>query len=136
MILWIFGHFPIQNTPKSRFPCKMSNLKEYTRDEVAKHNTEHSSWIIIDSFVYNITSFAGMHPGGELVIREYAGKDATEDFYGLHRHEVIQKYSPKLLIGKIASEKPKVLVQDGGKLSVVPYGESSYFTGFRSAYFK
>lgn len=111
-------------------------MKEYTREEVAAHNSgDKSAWIIIDGLVYNITSFAAMHPGGEKILLGVAGKDATEEFYALHRHEVLQKYAPKLLVGKIAGESQKVSVQDGGSLSLVPYGESSYFQGFRSPYF-
>jgi cytochrome b involved in lipid metabolism len=52
-------------------------MRTFTRDEVAKNSTEASAWIIIDSSVYDITKFASLHPGGELLILEYAGKDAT-----------------------------------------------------------
>jgi hypothetical protein len=134
-------------------------LKEFTREEVATKTSESASWIIIDGLIYNISTFAAMHPGGEKLLRHYAGKDATglslfmtkadlysnkntwpfclllEEFYGLHRHEVLKKYS-RLLVGKVKGETPKAIIQDGGKLSVVPYGESSYFIGFRSPYYK
>lgn len=49
----------------------------YTREQVAQNNSESKAWIIIDSAVYDITKFAAMHPGGELLLLEYAGKDAT-----------------------------------------------------------
>jgi cytochrome b involved in lipid metabolism len=39
--------------------------KVFTREEVAKNNTDKSAFIIIDSIVYDITRFASMHPGGE-----------------------------------------------------------------------
>jgi predicted heme/steroid binding protein len=35
-------------------------MKEFTRDEISKNNTEKSAWIIIDSFVFDITKFAGI----------------------------------------------------------------------------
>lgn len=33
----------------------------FTREEVAKHNTPESSWIIVGNYVYDITKFADMH---------------------------------------------------------------------------
>jgi cytochrome b involved in lipid metabolism len=47
----------------------------YTRQQVAEHNSDKSAWIIIDTVVYDITKFASLHPGGELLLLEYAGKD-------------------------------------------------------------
>ena len=55
----------------------MPELKVFTRDEVAKHASENDAWIVIDSEVYDISKFAAMHPGGEGLLLEYAGKDVT-----------------------------------------------------------
>ncbi|KAL2913977.1 hypothetical protein HK105_206568 [Polyrhizophydium stewartii] len=108
-------------------------LKTLTRQEVAAHNTAKSAWIIVDSIVYDITNFAAMHPGGEQIILEVAGKDATEAFYSFHRQEVLNKY-PRLIIGSIVNEKPKIVVKNGD-ISKVPYAESSYLQGFHSVYY-
>ena len=43
--------------------------------------------------------------GGEQIIRQFAGTDATESFYDLHRHSVIEKYHPRLCIGKVNDSK-------------------------------
>ncbi|KAI9055753.1 hypothetical protein LZ554_000694 [Drepanopeziza brunnea f. sp. 'monogermtubi'] len=67
--------------------------KTLTRDEVAKNNTEDSLWFVIDSKVYDVTDFVDAHPGGDSVLKQVAGTDATEAFYNLHRQEVLQKYS-------------------------------------------
>jgi cytochrome b involved in lipid metabolism len=53
------------------------SLQEFTRDQVSTHNSPKSSWIIIDGLVYDISSFAALHPGGEKLILEYAGQDVT-----------------------------------------------------------
>jgi len=79
-----------------------------SRDEVAKNNTEDSLWFVIDSKVYDVTDFLDAHPGGEAVLKQVAGTDATEAFYNLHRQEVLQKYS-NLCIGTIDGEKSKVI---------------------------
>ncbi|KAJ3071636.1 hypothetical protein HK102_006397, partial [Quaeritorhiza haematococci] len=99
-----------------------ANLKTFTRDEVKKHNTESSCWIIVDSAVYDVTKFMMLHPGGEGVIMEYAGQDATEAFYSLHRHEVIKKFAPRLLLGYIENEKPQINT-DSAIMAQMPYAE-------------
>ena len=45
---------------------------------------------IIDSDVYNLSSFAAAHPGGEGVLLhdQIAGKDSTKAFFSLHRSAV------------------------------------------------
>jgi Cytochrome b5-like Heme/Steroid binding domain/Acyl-CoA dehydrogenase, N-terminal domain len=110
--------------------------KTLTRDDVAKNNTEDSLWFVIDSKVYDVTDFVDAHPGGEAVLKQVAGQDATEAFYNLHRQEVLQKFS-NLCIGTIAGERSKVIEQKPGDLSVVPYGEPTWLTPqFKSPYFK
>ena len=48
--------------------------------EVAKHNTKADCWVVVDGQVLDVTSFLSDHPGGELAILTFAGKDATEEF--------------------------------------------------------
>ncbi|KAE9375726.1 acyl-CoA dehydrogenase NM domain-like protein [Stipitochalara longipes BDJ] len=110
--------------------------KSFTRAEVAKNNTEDSLWFIIDSKVYDATDFKDAHPGGEAVLKQVAGADATEAFYNLHRQEILQKYS-NLCIGQLDGEKSTVIEQNPGDLSVVPYGEPTWLTPqFKSPYYK
>lgn len=101
--------------------------KTFTRAEVAKNNDPESSfWVIIDSKVYDLTDFMAGHPGGEHVLLQHAGKDCTEEFYGLHRHEVLQKYHKTLYLGSIGGESQKVLERQPGELCPVPYAEPSW----------
>eukprot|EP00158_Paraphelidium_tribonemae_P003257 Partr_v1_DN25998_c0_g1_i2_m68809 putative acyl-CoA dehydrogenase len=99
-------------------------LKPYSRDEVAKHSTATDFWLIIDGLVYDLTRFAAMHPGGEGILDAFRGRDATVDFYSLHRHQILEKYAPRLLIGRIENEEP-MSVRKAGQLSRVPYAEAS-----------
>ena len=110
--------------------------KEITRAEVAQNNSSDSLWCIIDSKVYDLTEFIDVHPGGESVLLQFAGTDATTAFYNLHRHEVIQKYTD-LCIGTIKGEKPQVVDPQPGDLSQVPYGEPTWLTPiYKSPYYK
>ena len=110
--------------------------KTFTRAEVAKHNTEDSVWFIVDTVVYDVSDFLDAHPGGEAVLRQVAGQDATAAFYNLHRQEVLVKYKD-LAIGTIAGEKQSIITPQPGDISLVPYAEPLWLTPqFKSPYFK
>eukprot|EP00913_Durusdinium_trenchii_P000667 g620.t1 len=101
------------------------------------HNKADDAWIIVDGDVYDVTKFAGVHPGGTQILLEYAGKDATEDFYALHRLEVLDKYQ-RLKKGRLADAKgppPKKAAEVMQEFSKVPFAEPTYLQGFKSPYF-
>ncbi|KAJ3241882.1 hypothetical protein HDU81_009744 [Chytriomyces hyalinus] len=106
---------------------------DITLDEVARHNKPDDIWIVVDSQVYDLSKFYEMHPGGVHVLLEVAGKDATDEFYSLHRHSILDKYK-RLRIGSIAGQTPQV-VQEDGAISKVPYAESSFWMGSKSPYY-
>ncbi|XP_045674722.1 cytochrome b5 type B [Phyllostomus hastatus] len=49
-------------------------------EEVAQRNTSKETWLVIHGRVYDITRFLNEHPGGEEVLLEQAGADASESF--------------------------------------------------------
>lgn len=98
----------------------------FTREEVATNNNADSLFVIIDSKVYDLTSFADAHPGGCHVLLQVAGKDATSEFFQMHRHEVLLKYS-KLSVGTITGEAPTVIEPQAGDLCPVPYSEPQVY---------
>lgn len=52
--------------------------KEWTMEEVSKHNKENDCWVVVNGQVLDVTKFLNDHPGGKKAILLYAGKDATE----------------------------------------------------------
>jgi cytochrome b involved in lipid metabolism len=63
--------------------------------EVAKHNTKSSCWMIIESKVYDISGYFGNHPGGDIIMVNFCGKEATTAFkLSPHRHSA---YAASLL---------------------------------------
>lgn len=71
--------------PKSESAPQLSKMvKTYTMDEVAKHNSEDSAWIVVDGRVYDATPYLDDHPGGAASIVMNAGDDATEEFMAIH----------------------------------------------------
>merc|ERR1711975_118545 len=76
----------------------------FTKEDVAKHNSKASCWVILHDRVLDVTSFLGDHPGGELAILTFAGKDATEEFDMIHPPDVIEKYlDPKCNLGMVGA---------------------------------
>ena len=56
-----------------------------------------------------------------------AGQDATDAFYGLHRHEVLAKPAyQRLIIGRIVDEEPVIKMRELGAVSTVPYAEPTW----------
>jgi flavocytochrome c len=75
--------------------------KEYTLEEIAKHNKETDCWVIVNGEVLDVTAFLKDHPGGKKAILLFAGRDASEEFNMLHKPDVIAKYSPESVIGTV-----------------------------------
>jgi hypothetical protein len=65
------------------------------------------------------------------------GQDATEAFYGLHRHEILMKPQyRRLQIGLLIGEKSVIHGRIAGELSKVPYAEPAWLTdGYHSPYY-
>lgn len=80
-----------------------------------------------------------MHPGGLSVLldEEIAGKDATEAFFSLHRHEVLLRPQyARLQIGTIQGQEQTIWPKEVGALSKVPYAEPTWLTdGYHSMSF-
>ncbi|XP_011871054.1 PREDICTED: cytochrome b5 isoform X2 [Vollenhovia emeryi] len=62
--------------------------KEKSRDEVRTihlaevggHDEPDDCWLVIYDYVYDLTEFLMEHPGGQEIILEHAGRDATLPF--------------------------------------------------------
>merc|ERR1712187_793660 len=72
-----------------------------TMAEVGKHTTKTDCWVVLHDKVLNVTNFLSQHPGGELAILTFAGKDATAEFDMIHPPDVVGKYAPDAIIGKL-----------------------------------
>ncbi|KAJ7104222.1 acyl-CoA dehydrogenase/oxidase [Mycena belliarum] len=147
--------------------------KLFSRISVAQHTSVGDLWVIIDSRVYDVSSFASVHPGGLAVLADreigprrhlgcfhdlcvlspsLAGQDVTEQFFSLHRAEVLDRYS-HLQIGILEDERPSkdpilppgysILIHKAGietpgeSLSGVPYADPTWLSpGYHTPYYK
>lgn len=92
----------------------MASLKQCTLAEVAKHNTKADLWMVIDDKVYDVTKFQNEHPGGEEVLIEMAGKDATNEFNDVGHSTDAKEQMKQFIVGEIveAERKKKATKQD------------------------
>uniref|UniRef100_A0A8I3WZU2 Cytochrome b5 n=1 Tax=Callithrix jacchus TaxID=9483 RepID=A0A8I3WZU2_CALJA len=76
-------------------------VKYYTLEEIQKHNHSKSTWLILHHKVYDLTKFLEEHPGGEEVLREQAGGDATENFEDVGHSTDARELSKTYIIGEL-----------------------------------
>jgi FAD binding domain/Cytochrome b5-like Heme/Steroid binding domain len=55
--------------------------KEFTMEEVAKHNKKDDIWIAVKGIVMDVTNWLDEHPGGPQALFSHMGRDATEGEY-------------------------------------------------------
>lgn len=93
-------------------------------DEVAKHNTRASCWVILYGNVWDVTDFLPSHPGGASIVLKLAGRDATEEYDPIHPPGTLEEnLSPSKNLGPVDPEtlpKPVQAAKDIG-----PQGDES-----------
>ena len=72
--------------------------KQFTREEIEKHDKEDDCWIVVDNKVYDATSVLDWHPGGKAAVMGHAGKvhaETSNEFEGIHDDYAYQKLKGK-----------------------------------------
>ena len=107
----------------------------FSWSEIKQHNSEGDCWIVIDSVVYDVTKFLKAHPGGKASLLAYAGSDATEQFFELHKKSVLDKFGPKLRKGLVSGSQPLYVPKVGEFDLVTPFAEHNSVLGWKSPFF-
>ena len=93
------------NTPKEAEPKgaktePSSNL--YTLAMVSEHGSQSDCWAVVNTDVYDLTTWIDRHPGGPGAILDLCGTDATKKFTRQHgRSRAAQAALALLKIGKL-----------------------------------
>jgi len=87
----------------------MAKERVFTRSEVEKNDDMDKVLFILHDKVYNVHSFLNEHPGGEEILLEHKGQDASEDFddvgHSKDAMELMKTYEVGVLVESERSNK-------------------------------
>lgn len=95
----------------------MSKLKKLSKEEFQKHNSYQDCWIALHGHVIDVTKFLIDHPGGEDILADEGGTDATEKFEKEQHSETARKQALEYKIGILEGAKVKSILPKKKKKS-------------------
>ncbi|KAI1260624.1 cytochrome b5 [Xylariaceae sp. FL1019] len=75
--------------------------KEFTYQDVAEHNTKKDLYIVVHDKVYDCGKFVDEHPGGEEVLLDVGGQDATEAFEDVGHSDEARETLDQMIVGTL-----------------------------------
>ena len=89
-----------------------TGLEVISLDEVSMHCTMEDGWMVIYDKVYEVTEYLMKHPGGEDVMMEYLGYDATMAFRGVGHSRGVTRVLEKYIVGSLPTDERLGLAAD------------------------
>ncbi len=83
-------------------------MKTFTLKELNELKEKYH-WMIINRKVYNLKSWAKIHPGGDLIISHFLYKDATSEYESYHPEYVSTEILPRYQIGELAETEKTIM---------------------------
>ncbi|KAL2262306.1 hypothetical protein VTK26DRAFT_1810 [Humicola hyalothermophila] len=84
--------------------------KVFSAEEVAKHTSPESCWVVLHGNVYDVTEFLPEHPGGSKIILQLAGRDATPEYDPIHPPGTLEEnLKPSAKLGTVDPDSLKKL---------------------------
>ncbi|KAK4134891.1 cytochrome b5 [Trichocladium antarcticum] len=85
--------------------------QDLTYQDVAEHNTKKDLYVVIHDKIFDCSKFVDEHPGGEEVLLDVAGQDATEAFEDVGHSDEARETLEQLKVGTLkrnpGDPKPK-----------------------------
>ncbi|XP_052232343.1 cytochrome b5-like isoform X2 [Dreissena polymorpha] len=90
-------------------PKPAPDVGQFTLEDVSFHSDASSCWIVIADKVYDVTDFLHTHPGGEEIILENAGSDATISFQSKGHSASAVDTMAKYCIGELVQASTRAI---------------------------
>ncbi|KAI0411090.1 hypothetical protein F5X98DRAFT_64407 [Xylaria grammica] len=74
--------------------------------DIAKHNSKSDCWVIINDHVFDVTDWLEQHPGGEDLIFDYRGQDASAAYNSQHPPNLVFRTIPDKYRGEQSRTVP------------------------------
>ena len=98
----------------SKNVTKLYSMKEVQKhDRYTKTDGMKSYWIAIHNKVYDVTKWLDDHPGGEDVLMENSGTDATEPWEDIGHSTEAREKMKQYLIGELRPEDRNNIIDKG-----------------------
>ncbi|KAF9425756.1 hypothetical protein BGZ94_007244 [Podila epigama] len=82
----------------------MAAPKVFTYADLTKHTDKDNLYLAIRGKVYDCSGFIDEHPGGEEVLLDEAGRDATESFDDVGHSDEAREILSKLYVGELKTD--------------------------------
>ncbi|XP_024068073.1 cytochrome b5 [Terrapene carolina triunguis] len=110
--------------------CEEWRGRYYRLEEIQTHNHSQSTWILLHHRIYDLTKFLEEHPGGEEVLREQAGGDATESFEDVGHSTDARTLSETFIVGELHPDDRDKVQKPTETLITTVDSNSSWWTSW------
>nr|OQO21857.1 hypothetical protein B0A51_09343 [Rachicladosporium sp. CCFEE 5018] len=117
----VFDITPSSKNNDTQYPFQPVTLSvdalPYIEPDVVRNIKGDSTkmWLVIDSIVYDCTTFVNEHPGGESFITSFQGEDCSWQFKRFHSSAHMRDFGQPLRIGRTSGicnrfkERPRLV---------------------------
>ena len=89
-----------------------TGLEIFSLEDVGAHCFPWDAWTVVYDKVYDVTEYLNKHPGGEEVMLEYVGYDATVAFRGVGHSRAAFKVLDKYTVGILPKHERMNLISE------------------------
>lgn len=97
-------------------PAAQQPTHYHISDIIKRNNDQYGYWVIVNNKIFDLTEFKEIHPGGEKIVLDNAGRDGTHEFRRAEHHNnpeimslLSMYYAGEVIVPQF--ESPEIAVQ-------------------------